>query len=200
MSFGSRGGLNCQTRVPKPAMTVVTRTPRHLPVRRAYVVPVVREIAPPPPSAPAAGYHAVVMPDADLDFATNHLTAAGYGSAGQRCMTISVAVAVGDVADEFVERLRKKALEVKVGPGLDPDSEMGPVITAASRDRIVDCIATTEADTVLDGRELKIDGDGFGSARRCSRMSPRTCPPTPRRSSGPCWPSCASRRWTLRSS
>jgi malonate-semialdehyde dehydrogenase (acetylating)/methylmalonate-semialdehyde dehydrogenase len=105
--------------------------------------------------------HAVVMPDADLDFATNHLTAAGYGSAGQRCMAISVAVAVGDVADELVDRLRQKALEIKVGPGLDPESEMGPVITAASRDRIVDFIATTEADTVVDGRELKIDGDGF---------------------------------------
>ncbi|WP_037499236.1 CoA-acylating methylmalonate-semialdehyde dehydrogenase [Solirubrobacter soli] len=105
--------------------------------------------------------HAVVMPDADLDFATNHLTAAGYGSAGQRCMAISVAVAVGDAGDELVERLRQKALEVKVGPGLDPASEMGPVITAASRDRIVDFIATTEADTVVDGRELQIDGDGF---------------------------------------
>ena len=54
MSFGSRRGLNCQTRVPKPAMTVVTRTPRHLPVRRAFVVPVVHEIAP-APLAPAAG-------------------------------------------------------------------------------------------------------------------------------------------------
>ena len=81
--------------------------------------------------------HAIVMPDADLDFASDHLTAAGYGSAGQRCMAITVAVAVGDVADELVERLRAKAVAIKVGPGLDPDSEMGPVVTAASRDRIV---------------------------------------------------------------
>src|SRR3954467_1799910 len=66
--------------------------------------------------------HAVVMPDADLDFAANHLTAAGYGSAGQRCMAISVAVAVGDAADDLVARLREKALEIKVGPGLDPVS------------------------------------------------------------------------------
>src|SRR5215213_9648357 len=61
--------------------------------------------------------HAIVMPDADLDFATNHLIAAGFGSAGQRCMAISVAIAVGDVADELVERVRAKAREIRVGPG-----------------------------------------------------------------------------------
>src|SRR4051794_12691350 len=105
--------------------------------------------------------HAVVMPDADLGFATNHLIAAGYGSAGQRCMAISVAVAVGDVADELVERLRAKALEIKVGPGLDPDSEMGPVITAAARDRITGYIERTSADVMVDGREHEHDGDGF---------------------------------------
>jgi malonate-semialdehyde dehydrogenase (acetylating)/methylmalonate-semialdehyde dehydrogenase len=105
--------------------------------------------------------HAVVMPDADLDFTTNHLTAAGFGSAGQRCIAIAVAVAVGDVADELVDRLRAKALEIKVGPGLDPESEMGPVITAAARDRIVSYVDDTTADVVVDGRELEIDGDGF---------------------------------------
>jgi malonate-semialdehyde dehydrogenase (acetylating)/methylmalonate-semialdehyde dehydrogenase len=105
--------------------------------------------------------HAIVMPDADLDFAANHLTAAGYGSAGQRCMAISVAVAVGDAADELVEKLREKALAVKVGPGLEPGSEMGPVVTSAARDRIVDYIGRGEGDLVVDGRELKIDGDGF---------------------------------------
>jgi malonate-semialdehyde dehydrogenase (acetylating)/methylmalonate-semialdehyde dehydrogenase len=101
------------------------------------------------------------MPDAYLDFTTNHLTAAGFGSAGQRCMAIAVAVAVGDVADELVDRLRAKALEIKVGPGLDPESEMGPVITAAARDRIVSYVDDTTADVVVDGRELEIDGDGF---------------------------------------
>jgi malonate-semialdehyde dehydrogenase (acetylating)/methylmalonate-semialdehyde dehydrogenase len=105
--------------------------------------------------------HAVVMPDADLDFAANHLTAAGYGSAGQRCMAISVAVAVGDAADELVEKLREKALAVKVGPGLDPESEMGPVVTSAARDRIVDYIGRGEGDIVVDGRELEMEGDGF---------------------------------------
>ncbi|WP_028065610.1 CoA-acylating methylmalonate-semialdehyde dehydrogenase [Solirubrobacter soli] len=105
--------------------------------------------------------HAVVMPDADLDFAANHLTAAGYGSAGQRCMAISIAVAVGDVGDELVERLRAKALEVKVGPGLEPDSEMGPVVTAAARGRIAGYVEETTADVIVDGRDLQIDGDGF---------------------------------------
>jgi malonate-semialdehyde dehydrogenase (acetylating)/methylmalonate-semialdehyde dehydrogenase len=105
--------------------------------------------------------HAIVMPDADLDFTANHLTAAGYGSAGQRCMAISVAVAVGDAADELVEKLRAKAVAIKVGPGLEPDSEMGPVVTGAARDRIVDYIGRGEGDVVVDGREIDIEGDGF---------------------------------------
>jgi malonate-semialdehyde dehydrogenase (acetylating)/methylmalonate-semialdehyde dehydrogenase len=105
--------------------------------------------------------HAVVMPDADLDFTTNHLIAAGFGSAGQRCMAISVAVAVADVADELVDRLRAKARAIKVGPGLDPDSEMGPVISAQARDRIQGYVDGTSADVVVDGRELDIEGDGF---------------------------------------
>src|SRR5688500_11467993 len=71
--------------------------------------------------------HAVVMPDADLDFTATHLTAAGYGSAGQRCMAIAVAVAVGSVADPLIARLKQKALEVTVGPGLEQGSDMGPV-------------------------------------------------------------------------
>jgi malonate-semialdehyde dehydrogenase (acetylating)/methylmalonate-semialdehyde dehydrogenase len=105
--------------------------------------------------------HAVVMPDADLEFAANHLTAAGYGSAGQRCMAISVAVAVGDVADALVERLAQKAREITVGPGLEPGSDMGPVITAQARERIAGYVAGTPADVVVDGRELELAGDGF---------------------------------------
>src|SRR3712207_1816510 len=73
--------------------------------------------------------HAVVLPDADLDFAANHLIAAGYGSAGQRCMAISAVVAVGSAGDALVERLRERAREIRVGAGLDPDSDMGPVVT-----------------------------------------------------------------------
>lgn len=108
--------------------------------------------------------HAIVMPDADLDFAANHLTAAGYGSAGQRCMAISVAVAVGESADPLIARLRQKALEVKVGPGLSPDSDMGPVITPQARERIrgyIDQGQAAGAHAVVDGRELHADGEGF---------------------------------------
>jgi malonate-semialdehyde dehydrogenase (acetylating)/methylmalonate-semialdehyde dehydrogenase len=108
--------------------------------------------------------HAVVMPDADLDFTANHLTAAGYGSAGQRCMAIAVTVAVGDVAEPLIERLTQKAHEIKVGPGADPSSDMGPVVTAQARDRIVGYIdqgVDAGATAVVDGREIEKDGDGF---------------------------------------
>ena len=108
--------------------------------------------------------HAVVMPDADLEFAANHLIAAGFGSAGQRCMAISVAVAVGDAGDALVERLGEKAREVRVGPGLDPESEMGPVVTPEARDRITGYIGEGVEDgavAVVDGRELEVDGGGF---------------------------------------
>jgi malonate-semialdehyde dehydrogenase (acetylating)/methylmalonate-semialdehyde dehydrogenase len=110
--------------------------------------------------------HAVVMPDADLDFAAAHLVAAGYGSAGQRCMAISAVVAVGPVADALVERVAKLTHELKVGAGDEPDVEMGPVVTAAARDRIVGYIDQGESDgaaVVVDGRGLVVDGheDGF---------------------------------------
>src|SRR5205823_12983847 len=83
-----------------------------------------------------AKHHAVVLPDADMEFAANHITAAGYGSAGQRCMAISAVVAVGDAGDALVAKLRQKAEEVKVGPGRDAASDMGPVVTPEARDRI----------------------------------------------------------------
>ena len=102
--------------------------------------------------------HCLVMPDADLDFAANHITAAAYGSAGQRCMAISVAVVVGTVGDALVDKLKDKALAVRMGPASDENSEMGPVITAASRDRIVDYIDRGEAA----GATLVVDGRGAG--------------------------------------
>jgi malonate-semialdehyde dehydrogenase (acetylating)/methylmalonate-semialdehyde dehydrogenase len=108
--------------------------------------------------------HAVVLPDADLDFTANHLTAAGYGSAGERCMAISVVVAVGDVADPLVERLAEKTRAVKVGPGLEPDSEMGPVVTPDALERITGYIGRgveAGARAVVDGRELDVEGGGF---------------------------------------
>jgi malonate-semialdehyde dehydrogenase (acetylating)/methylmalonate-semialdehyde dehydrogenase len=108
--------------------------------------------------------HAVVMPDADLGFTADHLTAAGYGSAGERCMAVSVVVAVGDVAEPLIERLKRKALDIKVGPGLEPDSEMGPVVTPEALERItgyIDRGVEAGADAVVDGRKLEVEGGGF---------------------------------------
>ncbi|MFL6099531.1 MAG: CoA-acylating methylmalonate-semialdehyde dehydrogenase [Actinomycetales bacterium] len=110
--------------------------------------------------------HAIVLPDADLDFASDHLTAAAFGSAGERCMAISAAVAVGGAGDELMDYLVRKAEAIKVGSGRDPQNEMGPVVTAAARDRIVGLIDTGEtqgAKVTVDGRGLKVPGfeEGF---------------------------------------
>jgi malonate-semialdehyde dehydrogenase (acetylating) / methylmalonate-semialdehyde dehydrogenase len=108
--------------------------------------------------------HAVVLPDADLEFTANQLIAAGFGSAGQRCMAISVVVAVGAVADPLVELVAAKAREIRVGPGLDPDSEMGPVVTPESRDRVISYIGQGQdagAVTVVDGRDRTFNDGGF---------------------------------------
>ena len=110
--------------------------------------------------------HAVVLPDADLDFVSDHLVAAAFGSAGERCMAVSAAVAVGGVGDDLLAAVGEKARAVKVGPGLAADSEMGPVITAAARERIVSLIGSGErqgATVAVDGRGLVVPGheDGF---------------------------------------
>jgi malonate-semialdehyde dehydrogenase (acetylating)/methylmalonate-semialdehyde dehydrogenase len=103
--------------------------------------------------------HAVVLPDADLEFAANHLTAAAFGSAGERCMAISVGVAVGEAGDALVEVLARKAREVKVGPGDDPASEMGPLVTNAAKERVITSVAAGAqqgATVVVDGRDLRL--------------------------------------------
>ncbi|GAA1299088.1 CoA-acylating methylmalonate-semialdehyde dehydrogenase [Pseudonocardia xinjiangensis] len=110
--------------------------------------------------------HAVVLPDADIDFAAEHLSAAGFGSAGQRCMAISAAVAVGSAADALIEALRAKATAVQVGPGVEPSSEMGPVITQEAKDRIIGYVTSAEsqgATLVVDGRAIEGDAlqDGY---------------------------------------
>src|SRR5256885_154673 len=79
--------------------------------------------------------HMVVMPDADLDVAADAAVSAGYGSAGERCMAISAVVAVDPVGDELVSRIKQRAVAVQVGPGPSPNSEMGPLVTAAHRDK-----------------------------------------------------------------
>jgi malonate-semialdehyde dehydrogenase (acetylating) / methylmalonate-semialdehyde dehydrogenase len=105
--------------------------------------------------------HLVVMPDADLDQTVDALIGAGYGSAGERCMAISVAVAVGDVADKLVAALAERAKTLKIKNGMELDAEMGPVITREALNRIEGYIATgvTEGATlVVDGRGCKVPG------------------------------------------
>ncbi len=110
--------------------------------------------------------HAVVMPDADLDFAADHLVAAGYGSAGQRCMAISAVVAVGEAADSLVEKVRARTVALKVGPGAEATSDMGPVVTSDAKERVLGYIdqgASDGATVVVDGRDLTVEGheEGF---------------------------------------
>ncbi len=110
--------------------------------------------------------HAVVMPDADLDNATNAIMGAAYGSCGERCMAISVVVAVGDeVADALIARLAPKVAALKIGNGMDRSSEMGPLVTGAHRDKVkayIDSAAKDGATLVVDGRALKVAGHEKG--------------------------------------
>ncbi|MBN3807651.1 CoA-acylating methylmalonate-semialdehyde dehydrogenase [Paraburkholderia sp. Ac-20347] len=109
--------------------------------------------------------HMVVMPDADLDQAVDALIGAGYGSAGERCMAISVAVLVGDVAEKIIPRLAERARTLKVKNGMEADAEMGPVVTRQALERIEGYIATgveEGAALVVDGRGLKVSGHEGG--------------------------------------
>ncbi|MFC5300641.1 CoA-acylating methylmalonate-semialdehyde dehydrogenase [Azospira restricta] len=110
--------------------------------------------------------HLVVMPDADLGQAVDALIGAAYGSAGERCMAISVAVAVGEVADELVERLAARVRTLKIGPGMSPGVEMGPLVTRQHLDKVrgyVDLGVAEGARLVVDGRGFALAGhaDGF---------------------------------------
>ena len=105
--------------------------------------------------------HCVVMPDCDLDQAVNGLMGAAYGSAGERCMAQSVAVAVGNIGDKLIENLKTKVENLKVGPGMDKNSEMGPLITKDHLDKVksyVDIGVQEGAELVVDGRNLKLQG------------------------------------------
>jgi malonate-semialdehyde dehydrogenase (acetylating)/methylmalonate-semialdehyde dehydrogenase len=110
--------------------------------------------------------HMVVMPDADLEQTTDALMGAAYGSAGERCMAISVAVAVGGVGDALIDRLAPRVRGLKVAPGTDPDAEMGPLVTRAHMQKVrgyVDTGVEEGAKLVVDGRDLRLQGyeDGF---------------------------------------
>jgi malonate-semialdehyde dehydrogenase (acetylating)/methylmalonate-semialdehyde dehydrogenase len=110
--------------------------------------------------------HMIVLPDADVDMAADAAVSAAYGSAGERCMAISVVVAVGGVADPLVEAIKERLPKVRVGPGSDANAEMGPLVTGEHRDKVVGYIekgARDGAEVVVDGREhpLYKDGEGF---------------------------------------
>jgi malonate-semialdehyde dehydrogenase (acetylating) / methylmalonate-semialdehyde dehydrogenase len=108
--------------------------------------------------------HMIVLPDADIEMAADAAVSAAYGSAGERCMAVSVVVAVGDVADPLIDAIRQRLPNVKVGPGLEPGNEMGPLITREHRDKVasyLDTAAEQGATVVADGREFEIEGDGF---------------------------------------
>jgi len=110
--------------------------------------------------------HMVVMPDADMTMATDALIGAAYGSAGERCMAISVVVAVGDAGDKLIANLAQRTRDLKVNDGMHPEAEMGPIVSAASKQRIehlIDQGVEQGATLVVDGRAFKVEGreEGF---------------------------------------
>ncbi len=108
--------------------------------------------------------HMIVLPDADIEMAADAAVSAGYGSAGERCMAVAMVVAVGGVADPLIEAIKERIPNVKVGDGLHPDSEMGPLVTKEHRDRVASYVerAPDEGATiVVDGRESSPGGNGF---------------------------------------
>jgi malonate-semialdehyde dehydrogenase (acetylating) / methylmalonate-semialdehyde dehydrogenase len=108
--------------------------------------------------------HMIVLPDADIEMAADAAVSAAYGSAGERCMAISQVVAVGDAADRLVKAIHERLPKIKVGNGLEPDVEMGPLVTREHRDKVasyIDGARDQGADVVADGRESAPEGDGF---------------------------------------
>jgi malonate-semialdehyde dehydrogenase (acetylating)/methylmalonate-semialdehyde dehydrogenase len=106
----------------------------------------------------------VVLPDADISMAADAAVSAAYGSAGERCMAISVVVAVGAVGDPLVAAIRERIAKLRIGPGDQPSSEMGPLVTREHRDKVAAYVDTGReegATVVVDGRELEFAGDGF---------------------------------------
>ncbi len=109
--------------------------------------------------------HMIVLPDADIDMAADAAVSAGYGSSGERCMAIATVVAVGSVGDPLVAAIAKRLPDVKVGPGTDPEAEMGPLVTKVHRDKVasyLDSAAVQGATVVADGRKHPLYGDSEG--------------------------------------
>jgi malonate-semialdehyde dehydrogenase (acetylating)/methylmalonate-semialdehyde dehydrogenase len=108
--------------------------------------------------------HMVVLPDADIEMAADAAVSAAYGAAGERCMAVSVAVAVGGVGDALVDAITSRLPKLRVGDGMDPDSQMGPLITREHRDKVAGYIASgaeSGAAVVVDGRDEDVPSDGF---------------------------------------
>ncbi|QFP75114.1 CoA-acylating methylmalonate-semialdehyde dehydrogenase [Deinococcus sp. AJ005] len=108
--------------------------------------------------------HMLVLPDADIGMAADAAVSAAYGSAGERCMAISVVVAVGDSGDKLISAIQERLPALKIGPGDVEGNEMGPLITREHRDRVAGYIGSAQeqgAKVVVDGREMEFDGDGF---------------------------------------
>jgi malonate-semialdehyde dehydrogenase (acetylating)/methylmalonate-semialdehyde dehydrogenase len=108
--------------------------------------------------------HMIVLPDADIEMAADAAVSAAYGSAGERCMAISVVVAVGGAADPLVDAIAARLPKLRVGPGTDPDAEMGPLITGDHRDKVASYLADAPgegAKVVVDGRQADLPSDGF---------------------------------------
>ncbi len=108
--------------------------------------------------------HMVVLPDADIDLAADAAVSAAYGAAGERCMAVSVAVAVGEAAEPLVEAVAARLPKLRIGDGADPDTDMGPLITAEHRDRVAGYIGAGEAagaSVVVDGRSCDVPAGGF---------------------------------------
>jgi malonate-semialdehyde dehydrogenase (acetylating)/methylmalonate-semialdehyde dehydrogenase len=108
--------------------------------------------------------HMIVLPDAEIDMAADAAVSAAYGSAGERCMAISQVVAVGGAAEALIEAIKQRLPSVKVGNGLDPESEMGPLVTREHRDKVASYVERAPeegATVVVDGRESAPEGDGF---------------------------------------
>ncbi|MEU7746258.1 CoA-acylating methylmalonate-semialdehyde dehydrogenase [Nonomuraea sp. NPDC049158] len=110
--------------------------------------------------------HMLVLPDADLDLVADSAVSAGFGSAGERCMAISVVLAVDPVGDELVQKIVERVDKLVIGPGSDPRSEMGPLVTEAHRDKVasyLDLGVEEGAKLVVDGRDTRVEGGGKAS-------------------------------------
>jgi malonate-semialdehyde dehydrogenase (acetylating)/methylmalonate-semialdehyde dehydrogenase len=108
--------------------------------------------------------HMVVLPDADIDMAADAAVSAAYGAAGERCMAISVTVAVGDIADDLVRAIAARIPKLTIGDGAQPSTDMGPLITAEHRDKVasyIDAGARSGARVIVDGREAELPSEGF---------------------------------------